>query len=306
MSNKAIYRVVMAGSILFWLVMVFSDLAILFSDLRGVQPDVPEFLPHILLDLFTVSVFLYYRLRIERDESLSFSDLLWKVFASGLVATVVSLILRLIVTALGDSRLVSNILFNYLIYQINLSMLLGFLLAAYTGWKRLIIYQKSKWVVQLWTAFDITLVIALISDSLGIGWNSAFQNILAVILALMIIILSANMKWVAYLNFKQKLSSLVITLLIIFYLVYFSFTVVTYSESISRVSNAFLSFEVHVLNIGLFFFAILYAGFSFLVILFNLPTSSVFEQKLEEVVNFQRLSQSIQTEQNEESVYRIL
>lgn len=43
-----------------------------------------------------------------------------------------------------------------------------------------------------------------------------------------------------------------------------------------------------------------------MVILFNLPTSSVFEQKLEEVVNFQRISQSVQTEQSEESVYKIL
>ena len=50
----------------------------------------------------------------------------------------------------------------------------------------------------------------------------------------------------------------------------------------------------------------IYAVFSFLVILFNLPTTSVFEQKLEEVVNFQRISQSIQTEQSEESVYNIL
>lgn len=306
MTNKTAYRLILAGSIVFWVVMVLSDLAILFSDLRGVNPGVPEFLPHILLDLFTVSVFIYYKLKIERDESLSFSDLLWKVFASGLVATVVSLLLRLIVTALGNSKLASNILFNYIIYQINLSMLLGFLLAAYTGWKRLIIYQKSKWVVQLWTAFDVTLVIALVSDSLGIGVSEIFQSFLAVLLALMIIALSANMKWVAYLNFKQKLSSLLITLLIIFYLIYFSFTIITYSESIARVSTAFLSYEIHIFNVGLFLFAILYATFSFLVILFNLPTSSVFEQKLEEVVNFQRLSQSIQTEQNEESVYRIL
>jgi serine phosphatase RsbU (regulator of sigma subunit) len=53
-------------------------------------------------------------------------------------------------------------------------------------------------------------------------------------------------------------------------------------------------------------FVITYITFSFLVVLFNLPTSSVFEQKLEEVVSFQRISQSIQTEQNEESVYNIL
>jgi serine phosphatase RsbU (regulator of sigma subunit) len=63
---------------------------------------------------------------------------------------------------------------------------------------------------------------------------------------------------------------------------------------------------VHIFNIALLAFVGLYCIFSFLVIAFNLPTSSAFEQKLEEVVNFQRLSQSIQTEQNEESVYNIL
>ncbi len=57
---------------------------------------------------------------------------------------------------------------------------------------------------------------------------------------------------------------------------------------------------------ALFIFTSIYAAFSLLVILFNLPTSSVFEQKLEEVVNFQRLSQSIQTEQSANQVYEIL
>jgi serine phosphatase RsbU (regulator of sigma subunit) len=42
------------------------------------------------------------------------------------------------------------------------------------------------------------------------------------------------------------------------------------------------------------------------VLLFNLPTSSVFEQKLVEVINFQKLSQSRNTGQNEDQVYEIL
>jgi len=42
------------------------------------------------------------------------------------------------------------------------------------------------------------------------------------------------------------------------------------------------------------------------VILFNLPTTSVFEKKLEEAVNFQRLSQSIPAGESEERVYEIL
>ncbi len=57
---------------------------------------------------------------------------------------------------------------------------------------------------------------------------------------------------------------------------------------------------------ALFSFIFTYALFSFLVTLFNLPTSSVFEQKLTEAINFQRLSQSIQPDDNEEQVLDIL
>jgi len=95
-------------------------------------------------------------------------------------------------------------------------------------------------------------------------------------------------------------------LLSFFYLGYFIYTVSRLSESISAESPAFLDFNSHIFNLCLLVFVLVYSTFSFLVILFNLPTSSVFEQKLEEVVNFQRISQSIQTEQNEESVYNIL
>jgi serine phosphatase RsbU (regulator of sigma subunit) len=57
---------------------------------------------------------------------------------------------------------------------------------------------------------------------------------------------------------------------------------------------------------ALFGFVFAYGLFSFLVTLFNLPTSSVFEQKLTEAINFQKLSQSIQPEDNEEQVLDIL
>jgi serine phosphatase RsbU (regulator of sigma subunit) len=53
-------------------------------------------------------------------------------------------------------------------------------------------------------------------------------------------------------------------------------------------------------------FIFIYALISILVILFNLPTSSVFEQKISEVLNFQRLSQSIQKGDNENQVYEVL
>jgi serine phosphatase RsbU (regulator of sigma subunit) len=121
-------------------------------------------------------------------------------------------------------------------------------------------------------------------------------------LILISIFLSANMKWVAYLNFKQKWKSILLLVLTLLYLVYFYINI----EEM-RSSHEFLAVAMNSMFISsLFIFTAIYAAFSLLVILFNLPTSSVFEQKLEEVVNFQRLSQSIQTEQSENQVYEIL
>ncbi len=96
-----------------------------------------------------------------------------------------------------------------------------------------------------------------------------------------------------------------------FYLGYYTFTLFTFALDIEsalgeRATLFFIDFRDNVFLVAILSFIFIYALFSLLVILFNLPTSSVFEQKLEEVVNFQRLSQSIQTEQSEDRVFDIL
>jgi len=306
MRTKALTRLAFLGAAAFWLVLVFSDITVLFSDIKGLNPGVPRWLPRIMLDLYVISLFYYYKFKIERDESLNFTDLLWKVFATGLVVTVVSLSIRLLLSLIGSGKLLTNVLFSDFVYQVNLALFISFLLAAYTSWKRLILYQKSKWLIRLWVAFDITMFFVLIYDSINLLFSEIVFQIMIAALGMMVLILSANMKWVAYLNFKQKWTSLLLLLLVFFYLGYFLFTVINGSEKLVEQSTAFVSFGTHIFNLALSIFVITYSVFSFLVIVFNLPTSSVFEQKLEEVVNFQRISQSIQTEQNEESVYNIL
>jgi serine phosphatase RsbU (regulator of sigma subunit) len=114
------------------------------------------------------------------------------------------------------------------------------------------------------------------------------------------------MKWVAYLNFRQKWTSLLLLLLAIFYVMYLFYTTNAQAIAAFGEGKGFVDHRFHLFFLSLFIFVTVYSSFSFLVILFNLPTTSVFEQKLEEVVNFQRISQSIQTEQSEESVYNIL
>ncbi|NJN41965.1 MAG: SpoIIE family protein phosphatase [Flammeovirgaceae bacterium] len=305
-ENKAIVRLTFIGAIIVWLIMVFSDITVLFSDLKGLEPDLPTWLPRAMLDLFVISIFYYYKYKIEYDDTLNFTDLLWRVFAVGLVVTISSLSIKLMLVLLGSTALTGNVIFNEIIYLINLALFLIFLVAAFTAWKRLIVYHKSKWLIRFWRVFELTLLFVLIYDTLGIELTEWMMTVMIVDVGVFALVLSANMKWVAYLNFKQKWISLLLLLLSFFYLGYFFYTVTTQSGIIGAQSNAFLDFRSHIFNILLFAFIILYSSFSFLVILFNLPTSSAFEQKLEEVVNFQRISQSVQTEQNEESVYQIL
>ena len=306
MGNKAIIRLTSLGAALAWIILFFSDLTILFSDTKGLASDIPFWVPRVMLDLYIIFLYYHYKYRIEKDENLNFTDLLWKVFATGLIATVISLGIRLIVFLLGNTKLPGHVLFGDFVYLINLGLFLSFLTATYASWKRLIVYQKSKWLLRTWTLFEFLLLFILVYDSINAQMNEGILIALEIVLGLLALILSANMKWVAYLNFKQKWTSLLLLLLTFFYLGYFFYTVTRQSDVISAQSTSFLDFRDHIFNIALFAFVMMYSIFSFLVIMFNLPTSSVFEQKLEEVVNFQRISQSIQTEQSEESVYNIL
>lgn len=285
-----------------WLVLVFSEVTVLFSQTSNAPAGIPIWLPRVMFALYVVCLYYYYKFRIERDESLNFTDLLWKVFATGLISTVVSLALRLVTSVIGS--ITTKVLFQDVIYQINLALYLSFLIAGYMSWKRLILYQKSKWLIRLWLMFEIGLAAMLVQAVTQVSIGEEGKLILAILFGILAVILSANMKWVAYLNFRQKWTSILILLLVLFYIGYFMWITFNPAEQLSK--TEFLSFNSYFFNLSLFFFVITYSVFSFLVILFNLPTSSVFEQKLEEVVNFQRISQSIQTEQSEESVYKIL
>jgi len=210
---------------------------------------------------------------------------------------------------MGSTRLPKSLVFNDFIYLINLGLMIGFLLMAFTVWKRLILYQKSKWLLRLWTFFEVGLLLSLTYNSFNIPVVEWLYGTMFGIFVLTGLVLSGNMKWVAYLNFRQKWTSLLLLLLTIFYLLYLIYTnrtLVTVLGQAMPSMQMLTDYQEHIFILSVIVFVTVYSIFSFLVILFNLPTTSVFEQKLEEVVNFQRISQSIQTEQSEDSVYNIL
>ncbi|MFD1002052.1 GAF domain-containing SpoIIE family protein phosphatase [Ohtaekwangia kribbensis] len=307
MRTKAITRLLFLVGVITWLALLFTDISIVFSaSSSNIRQELPVWLPGVILNLYILSVFYYFKLKIERDDVLNFVDLLWRVFATGLVFTVISLGLRLLEFLMGSTRLTTNVVFKDLLYLVNLALMIGFLLMAFTAWKRLILYQKSKWLIRLWAFFEIGLLLSLLYNTFNFPVVEWLYATLLSVFVVVGLVLSGNMKWVAYLNFRQKWTSLLLLLLTIFYLLYLFYTNSALAESIGNTVPHFTDYRNHIFVLSLIVFVTIYSTFSFLVILFNLPTTSVFEQKLEEVVNFQRISQSIQTEQSEESVYNIL
>ncbi len=312
MRTKGIIRLLFTVGIITWLALLFTDISIVFSTANGIKPDIPFWVPTVILNLYILSLYYYYKFKIERDEVLNFIDLLWRVFATGLVATVFSLALKLIEYLLGSTKLTTHPVFIDTFYLINMGLMVAFLIMAFTAWKRLILYQKSKWLLRFWNVFEWGLLITLLYNSFGIATiqSTIIEDVHVVLLTffvLLALVLSANMKWVAYLNFRQKWTSLLLLLLTIFYLLYGFFTLKAFEDALDKLQTViYTDYQDHIFILSLITFVSIYSIFSFLVILFNLPTTSVFEQKLEEVVNFQRISQSIQTEQSEDSVYNIL
>lgn len=307
MRTKAITRLLFLVGVITWLALLFTDISIVFSAASSnIRQELPVWLPGVILNLYILSVFYYFKLKIERDDVLNFVDLLWRVFATGLVFTVISLGLRLLEFLMGSTRLTTNVVFKDLLYLVNLALMIGFLLMAFTAWKRLILYQKSKWLIRLWAFFEIGLLLSLLYNTFNFPVVEWLYATLLSVFVVVGLVLSGNMKWVAYLNFRQKWTSLLLLLLTIFYLLYLFYTNSALAESIGNAVPHLTDYRNHIFVLSLIVFVTIYSTFSFLVILFNLPTTSVFEQKLEEVVNFQRISQSIQTEQSEDSVYNIL
>ena len=110
--TKAITRLLFSVGVITWLALVLTDLSIQVSTANNIKPEVPVWLPGVILNLFILALFYYYKLKIERDEVLNFVDLLWRVFATGLIATVTSLALRLIEFLLNDTKLTTHIIFH--------------------------------------------------------------------------------------------------------------------------------------------------------------------------------------------------
>lgn len=290
-------------AVLIWVIATLIRILEILAVKSGVDLEISKYLPILLQDLFYVFILVYYRYKIRTVESGGFVDLLWRVFAIGLVTTVISISIRLFYESIAGSMLAENEFLNTFLYNLNRALISVFLISTFTVWKKLILYQKSRKLVIYWNIFEIAVFASIFFNVTEYNFQqNLIFKILYIIMAIMAIILSGNLKWVAYLNFKQKWKSVLIILLITIYIFYFFNYLYVAPDEALEAFNAIDDLFV----IVLFTFLLFYSIFSLLVILFNLPTSSVFEKKVEEAINFQRLSQSIQQGESEDQIFDVL
>lgn len=302
LSEKGVIRISVIFSAVFWSLLTIVDLMALFSEKNHIEFGVSHILSNSLLTFFILSVSIYYRYKIGKAESINFVDLLWRVFVFGLIATVVILSIEFFFTVFGSHKFAQNQLLINLFYHIDFGLIIGFLISTYIVWKRLILYQKSKALIAAWQMFEYALLATLVFDLFSYSHTDPVFVVVYSVLALIGIVLSFNLKWIAYLNFKQKWRSILFIILVVIYIYYFFKTLMFFSQKTDLVRDLLDSAFI----LSLITFIVIYSVVSLLVILFNLPTTSVFERKLKEAVNFQRLSQSIPAGESEEKVYEIL
>ena len=302
--QKNVVRLAFSLGIATWLSLLASDLIALFEIQNDAFSGIPDEVHTLLMGLFFVAVFFYYRAITGRAERFNFIDLLWRVFATGLLATIVSLTIRLFYSLLGGSPLSDNIFLFSFFFHIRFGLFATFIISTLMVWKQLVLYQRSTRLVTLWTIFEYALLISILVEFLPLLQFGPLYGTVLVALLLLALVLSINLKWVAYLDFRQKWKGITIMLAIAVFIVYYSLELYDSLDSELPNNTSFLVFNPFLL--ATLSFTFIYSLFSLLVLLFNLPTSSVFEQKLEEVINFQRLSQSAQAGYNVEQIYEIL
>lgn len=289
-------------AILTWLSLLFVDITRIFQFVNGMAPSMAPEISYTLEILFFILVYVFYNHSLQQNENTDFLNMIWRGASTGLLALIVAFGVNMFYKMLGETRLAQDPLLSNFFYHVIFALISIFLISNALLWRHLILYQKTKKVVQQWQAFEVLLLISMFF--VYINGNVMDYSFLfgLVFLGIFSASLSINLKWIPYLTFKEKWKSILFLSVTIVSTSYLFLEMLSYSDT----DIAFVNLTDNLFLMGLFTFVFLYALSSFLVTLFNLPTSSVFEQKLVEAINFQRLSQSIKPGQDENQVLDIL
>ncbi|TAF63581.1 MAG: GAF domain-containing protein [Cytophagales bacterium] len=303
-SPRSALLIFVYANIASWLLVLFFN----FTNLIGLSDrplfDIDLHLNGLLINFFFLLVFFYFKRENEKQRDFNFIDVLTSLFIKGLSINTIALFLQYISTQIEMNPPHTEFTSNSanVLYHANIILLTIFITDAFFAWKRMILYQHSQRAEKLWLVWEYLLLVSLIFNFFEFDFSNTAFALTVVGMLLLAFVISLNQQWVAYLNTKEKWQSILLLLFIGGFGVFFFRTVIIHAEKPYLTTNLLQSAYV-ILMIG---FVILFAFFSILVIIFNLPTTSAFERKTEEIVSFQKLVQSFNSGFQEEYLYQTL
>ncbi|TAH24716.1 MAG: sigma factor sigB regulation protein [Cytophagales bacterium] len=297
MSSKIFFRFYIILAILSWLSICAIEY---FQYYLYVQT--PDLLTRSLLSIFYIVVFLVFKMQVGSKKIGNFNEYLWQVFAVGGSTILISLLIKFLIYLIPFHKMEDSILWENIIYHINTALMVVFLANGFYVWKKLILYHKNKFTYSAWGVFEVLVLLSSFTNFFNSDIYSVKFFIATLPITLLGIFLSFNLKWVAFLNYKQKWQSIAFIVLILIINLTFLQQVFVYRLDTTILVNM----ANNTFTIANFTFLLLNCTITLLVLLFHLPTSSVFEKKFGEVMSFQKLSQSISMGDSKEEVYNVL
>lgn len=299
-SLRKLVPVARPVAVLCWLALLASML--LRAGAAPGQLTPPDWLILVAQAGFAAGIFLHERARPDRLRGTEFVPLLRQLLvwpgALAAVCVVLHLTQRLLATQAPDR---SAVLLNTF-YVVNLGLFVYFLARTCYTWRSLVFFRSQPRTRQEWRWFELLLGVALMFRLVSGDAMSWFILPVLVVLAGLGVYLSAHQQWVAYLSRRQKWEVVFLQLAILGVMSVF----LGYFLLLQQAPGLAGPLAQHAFLVLTSFFAGFYAVMGFLVTLFNLPTAGVFEQKREEILSMQRLSQLIQKGQSEKEVYQLL
>ncbi|MEL6672122.1 MAG: SpoIIE family protein phosphatase [Bacteroidota bacterium] len=241
-----------------------------------------------VVGFFMVNAVLIGRL-FGHIEKLHVTTLLWRLFLIGMIG--ITVIMLITFANKATLRFTTYPYLTAIYYSLGFYVLTIFFLCAVFMFRRFIFYPRTRRKLLLWRIFLGFLGLSLIYTFSNASFSLAYLIVISYIpFFILCLFLAANVRWIAYLNFNQKLRALGLFVLLMI-------VVITYVIAGLRLP---VQLAVPLLNSMIFLhyiviFTLTYCTASILVLFFNLPTSSIFEIQGLEIASFSKINQAIQS-----------
>ncbi|MCC2548424.1 PP2C family protein-serine/threonine phosphatase [Hymenobacter sp. BT175] len=255
----------------------------------------------LALAVFTAATFAYQRSRPDPLRGTDFVGLLRRLLLGPGLLVLVCGVCYLLERFLVQERPGYEQQFFAASYTLNAGLFILLLTYSTYAWRSLVLFRSSSQLRTQWRAFEVLLALVLVR--LFVPTFSPVANFITLgLIALIGVYMSGNQRWVAYLNRRQKWEVLLLQLGLLLSLMGFS----AYFLHVGSRLQGIVPVQQQDFILNLTLMATFFSGMGLLVTLFNLPTAGVFEQKREEILSLQRLTQLIQKGQSEQEVYTML